>query len=321
LESNAAVYPSPGFSSGRTLTTNCPTAHIPTVYINKENQKSSVHNSHGASHSGTICVAVSDSRVHFQSPQEILPNLQLFPKIGRQKARSRPSNKLSRGNISLNALVLDSGASLHLMVNEDMLQNVRTDSNPTNIHCGGKSWSNNQVGQLCDELRVLPLPQDDLYLHKDGVANLLSLTLLSKSHRVFLDTSIDSDFYVYNDKDEYIRFQHEPNGLYCLHVDDGSSPATLLTTVDKEKKKFSALDVKRATLARYIQDCSCLPSDEDFANGQETGGIKDCGVSRRNINIAKAIFGPNKHLVEGKTVQRHMPRDDYVLGVPPSILN
>jgi hypothetical protein len=85
---------------------------------------------------------------------------------------------------------------------------------------------------------------------------------------------------------------------------------------------FSALDVKRATLARYIRDCLCLPSDEDFANGLETGGIKECGVSRRNIIIAKAIFGPNKHSVEGKTVQRtnNMPWDDYVLGVPPSIL-
>jgi hypothetical protein len=174
----------------------------------------------------------------------------------------------------MNALVLDSGASLHLMVNEDMLQNVRTDSNPTNIHCGGKSWSNNQVGQLCDELKVLPLPQDDLHLHKDGVANLLSLALLSESHRIYLDTRIDNAFYVYKDNGEYIRFQKEPNGLYCLHVDDGTSPATLLTTVDKEKKLFSALDVKRATLARYIQDCLCLPSDEDFANGLEIGGIR-----------------------------------------------
>jgi hypothetical protein len=50
--------------------------------------------------------------------------------------------------------------------------------------------------------------------------------------------------------------------------------------------------------------------------------VKECGVSCRNINIAKVIFGPNKHSVEGKTVQRtnNMPREDYVLGVPPSIL-
>jgi hypothetical protein len=81
----------------------------------------------------------------------------------------------------------------------------------------------------------LPLPQDNLHLHKDGVANLLSLALLSESHRVFLDTRIDNAFYVYKDNGEYIQFKKEPNGLYCLHVDDGTSPVTLLTTVDKEK--------------------------------------------------------------------------------------
>jgi hypothetical protein len=256
------------------------------------------------------------------TPQDtVLPNLQLFPSIKHEGARSG-RNKMSRGNISLNALVLDSGASLHLFANEDMLQNVRADPNPTTIHCGGKSWSNNQIGELCNDLKDLPLPQDDLHLHKDGVANLLSLALLSKSHRIVLDTSIDNAFYVYKDNGEYIRFSLEPNGLYCLHVDDGSSPATLLTTVDEEKKLFSALDVKRAALARYIQDCLCLPSDEDFANGLENGGIKECGVSRRNINIAKAIFGPNKHSVQGKSVQRtnNMPREDQILGVPPSVL-
>jgi hypothetical protein len=130
------------------------------VYKTKENQQSSVHQIKDAITSGTVCVAATtDTRFRFDSPPDkILPNLQLFPIIGRKKARSGASNKLSRGNISLNALVLDSGALLHLLVNEDMLQNVRTDVNPTNIHCGGKSWSNNQVGQLCDELKVLPLP-------------------------------------------------------------------------------------------------------------------------------------------------------------------
>jgi hypothetical protein len=226
----------------------------------------------------------------------LLPNLQLFPTIQHREARSG-YNKMFRGNISLNVLVLDSGASLHLFANKDMLQNVRANPSPTTIHCGGKSWSNNQVGDLCDDLKILPLPQDDLHLHKDGVANLVSLALLSKSHKIVLDTSIDNAFYVYKDNGEYIRFSFEPNGLYCLHEDAGSSPATLLTTVDEEKKLCSALDVKRATLARYIQDCLCLPSDKDFANGIETGGIAECGVSRRNIEIAKAIFGPNKQFV------------------------
>jgi hypothetical protein len=171
----------------------------------------------------------------------VLPNLQLFPTIRPREARrgcNSNKTKMSRGNISLNALVLDSGASLHLFANADMLQNVRANPSPTTIHCGGKSWSNNQVGELCDDLKTLPLPHEALHLHKDGVANLVSLAELSKLHRITLDTSIDNAFYVYKDNGEYVRFGVELNGLYCLHVDDGSSPAALLTTVDEEMKLF-----------------------------------------------------------------------------------
>ena len=126
---------------------------------------------------------------------KVLPNPQLFPTMRSKEVRSG-YNKLSCGNISLNALVLDSGASLHLFANADMLQNVTASSSPTTIHCGGKSWSNNQVGELCDDLKTLPLPQADLHLHKDGVANLISLAALSKLHRITLDTSVDNAFYV-----------------------------------------------------------------------------------------------------------------------------
>jgi hypothetical protein len=146
----------------------------------------------------------------------------LIPTIKNKEAKSVGQNKMSRGNISLNALVLDSGASLHLFVNEDMLQNVTNDPNPTNIHCGGKLWSNHLIGDLCDDLKSLPLPQYDLHLHKDGVANLLSLAQLSKSHHITLDTSVDNAFYVYKDNGEYITFKLEPNGLYSLHVVTGN---------------------------------------------------------------------------------------------------
>ena len=66
----------------------------------------------------------------------------------------------------------------------------------------------------------------------------------------------------------------------------------------------------------------CLPSDEDFVIGLEIEGISECGVSQSNIAIANAIYGPNKHSVQGKSVQRtnNMPREDQILGVPPSIL-
>jgi hypothetical protein len=113
------------------------------------------------------------------------------------------------------------------------------------------------------------------------------------------------------------------NNLYCLHVDDGSSPHVFLTTVDGQSKSYSDLDVRRATLARNIQNRLVLPSDVEFANSLENGTIPECGINRRDIRIAKAIFGPNFNSLEGKTVQRKskLARSDEVLDLPNHIVD
>jgi hypothetical protein len=38
----------------------------------------------------------------------------------------------------------------------------------------------------------------------------------------------------------------------------------------------------------------------DFANSLENGTIEECGINRRDIRIAKDIFGPNGNSLEGK---------------------
>jgi hypothetical protein len=113
------------------------------------------------------------------------------------------------------------------------------------------------------------------------------------------------------------------NNLYCLHVDDGSSPHVFLTTVEGQPKSYSDLDVLRATLARAIQNRLVLPSDIDFANSLENGTIPECGINRRDIIIAKDIFGPNGNSLEGKTVQRKskIARSDEVLDLPGNIVD
>jgi hypothetical protein len=231
--------------------------------------------------------------------------------------------KVHRGSIPLNTLVLDSGATVNLMNNPSFLKNIKQTSTAITIHCGGATVSNNQVGEICDELRNLPLPTKDYFFHPTGVANLLSLARVSKEHRVFLDTSIDNAFYVYDDDGSYIKFELNKNNLYCLHVDDGSSPHIFLTTVDGKSKSYSDLDVRRATLARDIQNRLVLPSDVDFANSLENGTIPECGVNRRDIRIAKDIFGPNGYSLEGKTVQRKskLARSDEVLDLPRHIVD
>jgi hypothetical protein len=140
---------------------------------------------------------------------------------------------------------------------------------------------------------------------------------------VFLDTAIENAFYVYADDGSYIKFELNKNSLYCLYVDDGTSPHVFLTTVEGQSKSYSDLDMRRATLARDIQNHLVLPSDVDFANSLENGAIPECGINRRDIRIAKEIFGPSGNSLEGKSVQRKskLARSDEVMDLPRSIID
>jgi hypothetical protein len=111
---------------------------------------------------------------------KLLPNLQILPKA--KKVRSVGDTKVHRGSIPLNTLVLDGGATVNLMNNPSFLKNIKETSTAITIHCGGATVSNNQVGEICDELRNLPLPKKDYFFHPTGVANLLFLARVSNEH-------------------------------------------------------------------------------------------------------------------------------------------
>ena len=177
---------------------------------------------------------------------------EIFPSLDPQKPRSGGPN-VSRGNVPLNALLLDSGASLCLFTNPDLLQQLQDAKRPIPIHCGGTSFHATKTGWLCDALKHLPLPQDGYYYQENGVANLLSLALFASNHRVVLETAIDNAFYVFNEDGSYIRFACQPNGLYSLEVSDGDDPKFFLTTDEGEKGKFSALDCTRDKRVRQYK--------------------------------------------------------------------
>jgi hypothetical protein len=204
------------------------------------------------------------------------------------------------------------------MNNPSFLKNIKETYTAITIHYGGATVSNNQVGEICDDLQNLPLPTKDYFFHPTGVPNLLSLARVSKEHRVYLDTAIDNAFYVYADDGSYIKFELNRNNLYCLHVDDGSSLHIFLTTVDGKSKSYLDLDVHRATLTSNIQNRRVLPSDVDFTNSLENGTLQECGINRRDIRIAKDIFGPNGNSLERKIVQRKskLARSDEVMDSP-----
>ena len=102
--------------------------------------------------------------------QELSPPGQLFANI-----KGLKNGIMTRANVPQTVLVLDSGATIHFFSNENMMKNIHDGPEPLIIHCGGKSWNQYAIGELCDDLKHLPLPQGSMYIAKDGIGNLLSL--------------------------------------------------------------------------------------------------------------------------------------------------
>ena len=147
--------------------------------------------------------------------------------------------------------------------------------------------------------------------------------LVKEGYRVTMDSDVENAINAYNDDGSYIKFVCVQDGLYCINLDSSGEYTNFLTTVVDQKDHFSHVNNKRAALARYIQICLCLSSNVDLADVIDKGGIKECGIDRRNIKISNAIYRPAQAAVEGKTVQRKnkMRRDSSLTtNIPSSII-
>ena len=147
-------------------------------------------------------------------------------------------------------LLLDSGANLNLIGNSRLLKNIRQSARKSKKIAGVNGESTiNQVGSLSDELSQLPLNKDADYFYSEGAQNILSLAVLADSNRVFMDTSIDDAFYVFDGNGGFSRFARCPaNNLYRLDLEESDEAATVLSmvTVEDKMKEYSSLDVRRA---------------------------------------------------------------------------
>jgi hypothetical protein len=139
-----------------------------------------------------------------------------------------------------------------------------------------------------------------------------------------MDTAIDNAFYVFNEDGTYIRFSRTPNGMYCIDIntDDDDHVVMAHQTVKGESAHFSAIDCRRASKVRELQEILACPSDIDLANAVEHNVIGNNPFTRRDIRIAKKIFGPDVPAMKGKTVKRKskMPRENDISDIPSNII-
>ena len=163
------------------------------------------------------------------------------------------------------------------------------------IYCNAGKASTNWVGDL-DGVGTV-------WFHKNGIANILSLSLIKELYRVTFDSAADNVFKMYvRSGDTYRGFGESPRGLYYSCMKE-SATVLKINTVEENKTKHSTLDQRRADKARKFQDIVGLPT-RALVKLIDTNGIPNCPVTRADLKIADDILGPSLVVLQGKTTRQ-----------------
>ena len=82
----------------------------------------------------------------------------------------------------------------------------------------------------------------------------------------------------------------------------------LITTVDDNKSKLSALDLSQAKRARALQRQIGRPMTRDYIRYVAMNMIPNCPITIQDIKNAEFIWGPDLGCVKGKTVQQTLTK-------------
>ena len=114
---------------------------------------------------------------------------------------------------------------MNLFSNEKLLENITTAPELLNSikTASDSNFRPTGVGQLTSDLDGIPLLKGPYYLTKSNASNLLSLSQLSERFRVFMDTSIDDAFYIFDSNNNYLRFgKCNSSRLYRLDLKESN---------------------------------------------------------------------------------------------------
>ena len=268
--------------------------------------------------SGVVCVMNSSKKKSDQGKVEFC-----FTQFGSPSTQTNMTNmekvylfsQKHDGVVNKNWILLDSQATCNVICNGNLLNNIRRHPNGEDItiHCNAGTVVVTSVGDLPGFGTV--------WYHPEGIANCLSLALVSDQYRVTLDTSVSQSFFVHKADGSTRRFDRVDCDLYACDVTKSDGILLPIVTIDGQKKQYSDLDIRRATAARKLQDSMGYPSLKAFLKMIDNNLILNCPITRRDILIAEDVFGVNTSIIKGKTVRRqpgHVREDVAV--VPPHIL-
>ena len=187
-------------------------------------------------------------------------------------------------------LILDTGANGSIVRNKALLHNISRQAPLTFGGIGG-SITTSRRGRIRDLCEA--------YYHESSPANIVSFSQLQEAgHKIEL---IADTFVVHTPVFRY-QFKLNEGGLYICDLTPIST--ALITTVADNKTQHSKREVIAATEARLLQERLANPPDNKMSQAIANGNIVNAKILPADIVRAQAIYGPNTHALQGRTVTR-----------------
>jgi hypothetical protein len=222
---------------------------------------------------------------------------------------------LSQSNSGLPAswILLDNQSTCDIFSNPSLLENVRTVPGYMELSTQAGSTMTNLVGELPGYGTV--------WFHPKGITNILALANVKKRHHITYDSNNGNEFLVHKDDGAVKVFKESEKGLYYLDTSPTARHVALVTTVEKNKSKFTNRDYVRAKLARKIQVLIGRPELTDFVSYLDESMIPNCPIDRNDAITADKTFGRDVGSLKGKTMRQSTEHvKTQVIGIPVDIM-
>jgi hypothetical protein len=154
-----------------------------------------------------------------------------------------------------------------------------------------------------------------VWFHPNGIANIIALTNMKKHHRITYDSHEGNGFTVHKPDGTARIFKESANGLFYFDSTSSSSEhIALVSTVEKNKSRFTSRDYTRAQLARKIQVLVGRPELKDFIAYLDNNMLPNCPINRNDAIAAHQIFDRYVGSLKGKTTRQKVA---HVRSAPP----